>query len=110
MRFFLGALVVLFNVTDNATTFLCLRRPVEGFEIVEVNPIARWLFEQIGLLEGLVVEMGMTTLAVAFLVVTKNVPPRLRLALLTVLAVLPAWASLNNYLVLKAVSVPLAFG
>ncbi len=110
MRFLLGALVVLFNLTDNTTTFLCLRQPVEGFEIVEVNPIARWLFEQIGLFEGLALEMGLTTLAVAFLVLTRSVPPKLRIGLLVVLAILPAWASLNNYYVLKAVSVPIAFG
>ncbi|MCP4005209.1 MAG: hypothetical protein GY725_13545 [bacterium] len=110
MRFLLGALVVLFNLTDNATTYLCLREPVPGFEIVEVNPIARWLFETLGLLEGLVFEMGMTTLAVGFLVVTRSVPPKLRLALLVVLTVLPAWASANNYFVLKAVGIPIALG
>ena len=36
MRFALGVLVVLLNLADNATTFLCLRAPVPGF----VNTLA----------------------------------------------------------------------
>lgn len=103
MRFLLGALVVLFNATDNTTTFLCLRNPIPGFEVVEANPIARWLFDSIGLLEGLVLEMLITTAAIGFLVVTQRIPRRMKLFLLALLALLPAWASLNNMLVLRAV-------
>jgi len=101
MRFLLGALVVLFNLTDNTTTFLCLRQPVAGFEVVEANPIARWLFDSIGLIEGLALEMAITTAAIAFLVYTQRVPGRVKLLLLAVLALLPAWASLNNLVVLR---------
>lgn len=107
MRFLLGALVVLFNLADNTTTFLCLRHPVAGFEVVEANPIARWLFASVGLVEGLVLEMLLTTAAIAFLVVTQRIPSRTRLLLLVVLALLPAWASLNNLLVIRAVGLPL---
>jgi hypothetical protein len=107
MRFLLGALVVLFNLTDNTTTFLCLRQPVEGFEVVEANPIARWLFDSIGLIEGLVLEMVITTAAIAFLVFTTRLPRRAKLLLLALLALLPAWASLNNLLVLRVVGVSL---
>jgi hypothetical protein len=107
MRFLLGALVMLFNLADNTTTFLCLRQPVAGFEVVEANPIARWLFASIGLVEGLVLEMLLTTAAIAFLVVTPRIPGRTRLLLLVVLALLPAWASLNNLLVIRAIGLPL---
>lgn len=107
MRFLLGALVVLFNLTDNTTTFLCLRQPVEGFEVVEANPIARWLFDSVGLMEGLVLEMVITTAAIAFLVFTTRLPRRAKLLLLALLALLPAWASLNNLLVLRAVGITL---
>jgi hypothetical protein len=103
MRFLLGVLVVLFNIADNTTTFLCLRHPVEGFEVVEANPVARWLFGSIGLTEGLVLEMLITTGAIAFLVLTRRVSIRTKLLLLTVLALLPAWAAINNLLVLRAV-------
>ncbi|MEE8314088.1 MAG: DUF5658 family protein [Myxococcota bacterium] len=107
MRFFLGVLVVLFNMADNATTFLCLRQQVPGFEIFEANPLARWLFEAMGLVEGLIFEMCVTTAAVAFLIWTTRVPHTVKLYILGVLAVLPAWAATNNYMVIRTLSVPL---
>ena len=58
MRFVLGVLVLLLNTLDNTTTFLCLRSPVPGFEVIEANPLARWLFDAVGLTEGLVFEMA----------------------------------------------------
>ena len=109
MKFLLGALVVLFNLTDNATTFLCLRAPIAGYEVVEANPIARWLFESVGLAEGLLFEMVITTAAIIFLVVTERIPHRIKLTLLVILAVLPAWASVNNLLVMRAVGLPLSW-
>ena len=109
MRFALGILVVLLNVADNVTTFLCLRAPVPGFELSEANPAASWLFGFMGLRSGLIFEMVVTTAAVALLVVTDHVPPRIKLALLVVLAALPAWAAINNALVIQATSVPLAW-
>ena len=107
LRFVLGSLVILFNLLDNATTFLCLSAPVEGFQVVEANPFARWLFEAIGLTEGLVVEMLITCAAVGFLVFTKRLPPRVQLTLLLILVVLPAWAVVNNLGVMKTVGIAL---
>ncbi len=106
MRFVLGALVVLFNLADNATTFWCLRERVEGFEIVEANPVARVLFETVGLVQGLTFEMLITTAAIVFLVLTTRISSRLRMFLLIVLALLPAWAALNNLMVMRAVGLP----
>jgi len=109
MRIALGVLVVLLNAADNATTFLCLRAPVPGFDVFEANPAAHWLFDFMGLLPGLVFEMAVTTLAVGFLVATSHVPPRIKLALLIVLAALPAWAAINNALVIQATALPIAW-
>jgi len=105
MREFLGILAVLLNLADNATTFLCLRSPVPGFEVTEANPIAAWLFSSIGLREGLVLEMVISTCAIAFLVATDRIPHRIKIALLVVLSVLPAWAALNNLEVIHATNV-----
>jgi len=108
MRFALGLLVVLLNLADNTTTFLCLHAPVPGFDVAEANPAAAWLFGAVGLVPGLAFEMLVTTSAIAFLVLTQHVPPRVKIGLLTVLAALPAWAVLNNALVMRATG--LAFG
>ena len=109
MRFAVGTLAVLLNLADNATTFLCLRAPVPGFEVTEANPAAAWLFSAIGLAEGLVLEMVISALAIAFLVATQRIPPRIKLALLVVLSLLPGWAALNNLEVMNAVDIPLSW-
>jgi hypothetical protein len=109
MRVLLGALVVLFNLADNTTTFLCLRAPVPGFEVMEANPAASWLFDTIGLREGLILEMVVTTIAIGFLVATTRISHRVKLALLVLLAALPAWAAINNWFVIQATNLPIAW-
>lgn len=106
MRFLLGVLVLVFNLADNATTFVCLRQPVPGFEVFEANPLAAWLFDKVGLVEGLVFEMLITTAAVTFLVWTTRLSGRLRLGILAILVALPAWAAANNMLVMRAIQIP----
>lgn len=101
----LGLLVLLFNVVDNATTFLCLRSPVPGYEVIEANPLARWLFDSMGLIPGLVFEMAITTGAVGFLVLSPRIPAGWRFGLLVVLAVLPAYASFNNLQIMQLLGV-----
>lgn len=103
MRFALGFLVLLFNATDNATTFFCLSTPTPGFQVTEANPIARWVFETFGLMQGLILEGIVTAATVVFLVYTQRIPPRAKLVLLAVLAMIPAWASLNNLNVLRMI-------
>ena len=73
----------------------------------EANPIARWLFESVGLVEGLILETLVTTVAVCFLVWAPRISPQLRLALLVVLAILPAWATANNLEVMRSVGIGL---
>ena len=108
MRFLLGGLVLIFNLLDNATTFVCLTAPATGFEIFEANPVARWLFEVAGLTEGLVIETLITTAAVVFLVMTTRIAAAPKLLLLFVLTVLPAWAVANNLQVIQEVGSELA--
>jgi hypothetical protein len=103
LRFVLGALAVLINLMDNATTFVCLHEPRRGFEVYEANPVARWIFDSIGLLEGLLLETALTTAAVAFVVITAAIPPRSKLVLLAGLVLLPAWAVANNLSVMNAI-------
>jgi hypothetical protein len=107
MRVLLGLLTIFFNGLDNLTTFLSLRGATPGFEVYEANPFARWLFDTVGLAEGLLLEAVITTLAVCFLVWAPRIAPRVRLALLGVLVVLPAWATVNNLEVMQSVGIPL---
>jgi hypothetical protein len=109
MRFLLGGLILLFNVLDNATTYLCLRAPAENFEVFEANPVARWVFEQVGLAEGLALEMLITAAAVCFLTLTPRIPSPVKLALLGLLAVLPAWAAMNNLHVMQAIGIGIPY-
>ena len=106
----MGWLVVLFNLLDNATTFLCLRGPVPGFTVIEANPIARWMFDSVGLVPGLVLEMALTTAAVAFLVLSPRISNPIRFALLSLLVVLPAYAATNNYLIMRALRIDWGIG
>lgn len=110
MRIALGLAVVAFNLLDNTTTFLCLRSPVEGFEVVEANPFARFVFDSVGLVPGLAFETLITTATVAFLVFTPRLSRGLRYAVLAILTLLPAWASVNNLLVMRAVGIGLGIG
>lgn len=105
MRFALGALVLVFNFLDNATTFACLSSPVPGFDVFEANPVARWLFDGVGLAPGLLIETLLTTAAVGFLVTTRRLSPRARAALLVVLALLPAWAAAHNFQVMQELDI-----
>lgn len=108
MRFVLGGLAFTLNLMDNATTFLCLRQPVANFELFEANPVASWIFGEMGLAQGLFLETAVTTLALGFLVVTSLVPDRAKLALLVLLVALPAWAVVNNLLVMDEVGIGLS--
>ena len=96
MRFLLGGLVLLFNLLDNLTTFVCLRASSPIFEVFEANPVARWTFDQLGLMQGLVLETAVTTAAVTFLILTNRISATPKLVLLGSLALLPAWAAINN--------------
>jgi hypothetical protein len=107
MRFVLAALAFLFNAADNFTTYLCLRSPVEGFEIYEANPLAKWGFDRVGVGTGLWIETVLCAAAIAFLVYSKMFQLRTRIALLAVLAALPAGAALNNLLVMRELQISL---
>ena len=107
MHVLLGLLIVFFNALDNLTTFLSLTRATPGFEVYEANPFARWMFDAVGLMPGLLIETLVTTVAVGFLVFAPRIAPSVRLTLLGVLVVLPAWATANNLEVMRAVGIPL---
>jgi len=98
----LAILTLLVSAADHWTTYLCLRTPVAGWRVTEANPIADWLFESYGLVEGLMIDSAITLLAVAYLLTTRKVP---RLAKGMFFAVVIAWtgfAVLNNLQAIQA--------
>ena len=102
MRFVIGSLVVLMNLADNATTYLCLRAPVEGWEVSEANPLADWLFQTLGLVPGIALDSAVTLVALGLLMVTTLIPDRAKIAFLGVIVVWTAYAVVNNLQAIQA--------
>jgi hypothetical protein len=78
---FLAAVAVLVSLADHWTTWICLRAPVEGWRAAEANPLSAWLFERVGLAEGLLLDSGVTLVAMVFLARTPRVPEAAKLVL-----------------------------
>ncbi len=103
MKGLLAFLAVVFNACDNWTTWVCLRDPVTvaKWGIIEVNPIAAWIFELMGLGWGLTFEYAVTLGALAFIVKTERLGDRTRLCILGVLCLLAGGAALNNFWIIS---------
>jgi len=93
---------LLLSTADHWTTYLCLRQPVEGFQVIESNPLARWLFHRVGLGLGLAVDGLVTLIAVGLLVQTQRVPMALKVCFLGGVCAWTAAAVVNNYQILKS--------
>jgi hypothetical protein len=52
----LASLLCLAMVADAFTTYYCLAYPNSPLEVWEGNPIARWLFSNMGLVPGLILD------------------------------------------------------
>ena len=92
----LAGVTLLLTGADHWTTYVCLRMPVAGWEIVEANPIADWLFEATGLVGGLAIDSAITLAAVGFLLVTQHFAERMKLGALAFIATTTGYAVVNN--------------
>lgn len=102
MLAFLATAVVALSGLDHWTTYLCLRAPVEGFEVTEANPLAGWLFRELGLVPGLMLDGFVTLGAVAFLIGTPLLSRRVKVALLSGIVLFTTGAVANNLNALAA--------
>jgi len=93
---FLAAIALLFSCADHWTTYICLRAPVAGWQVLEANPLAAWLFEHLGLAQGLWLDTAITAGAMVFLVRTERVPEPMKLAFLGILVTTTGLAVSNN--------------
>ncbi len=90
----LGVLVL--TAVDHWTTYLCLRQTVEGFAVREANPLAAWLFGQVGLAPGLWLDTAVTAIAIAVLVATPRLPGSAKALFLGIVGVWTLGAVANN--------------
>ena len=96
MVVFLAFVVVLVSAADHWTTWLCLRAPVAGWQVTEANPISAWLFEVVGLSQGLWIDSVATVAGMVFLIRTSLVPEEVKVLFLAVVVGSTAYAVDNN--------------
>ena len=92
----LVAFVVLMTFLDHWTTYLCLRQSVAGWEITEYNPLAAWLFERLGLVEGLLFDTAVTLGAIVFLIWSGLLPRSVKFVFFILVAGGTTLAVINN--------------
>ena len=95
LRLFVGMTIAL-TCADHWTTYLCLHAPVEGYDVVEANPVAQWLFEQAGLVAGLAIDTLLTIAAIAYLSLTGSLGRGVKVGLLGLIAFSTGFAVVSN--------------
>jgi hypothetical protein len=87
---------ILLTGVDHWTTYLCLNAPINGWSVVEANPVAEWLFSWAGLGIGLMIDSCLTLFAVLFLTTTTIFGRSMRVGLLAIITVATGYAVFNN--------------
>ena len=87
---------ILLTGADHWTTYLCLRAPIEGWSVIEANPIAEWLFGWAGLGAGLLIDSFLTLAAVVFLTMTSVLGRTVKTLLLAIITMSTGYAVFNN--------------
>ncbi len=93
----LVTLTALLTAADHWTTYLCLRAPVPGWQVIEANPIADSLFTAVGLVPGILIDSVFTLGAITFLLLTPLVPPLAKGCFFFVVAAWTGYAVVNNF-------------
>ena len=102
----LAGVTLLLTGADHWTTYQCLRAPVIGWNVVEANPIADWLFNGVGLVAGLAIDSVVTLLAIGFLLTTARFANGLKLSLLGFISATTGYAVLNNFQAMANLGIP----
>jgi hypothetical protein len=98
-------LTLVLTGADHWTTYLCLRAPVQGWSIVEGNPAVNWLFEQTGLVGGLVIDSAVTVAALAFLLATRSFGSQTKIFYLAAIVATTSYAVVNNFMAVAALGI-----
>jgi len=107
----LAVATLVLSAADHWTTYLCLRSPVAGWEVIEANPIADWLFSWLGLVPGLLIDSAVTLFAVGFLLWTNRLSRFVKRAFFSLVALTTGYAVINNFRAIDALGLsPLGLG
>lgn len=108
---FLAILTLVLSAADHWTTYLCLRSPVAGWQVTEANPIAEWLFTELGLVEGLLLDSAVTVLAVGFLLTTSRIHDGIKWGFFSFVVASTGYAVFNNVQAISSLGLsPLGVG
>lgn len=111
MLYPLAALTLLLTFADHWTTYLCLRAPIDGWHVVEANPVVDALFQMSGLVGGLLIDSLFTIFAVGFILATGRFRPRVKEGFLAFIALTTGYAVVNNLSAIEAMGIsPLGVG
>jgi hypothetical protein len=103
MNNLLAIFFLFLTMIDHWTTYCCLKAPVPGWEISEWNPISAWLFQQAGLVSGLMLDFLVTLAALAMLLYLPVIKRRIKILLLLVACGVTGFAVVNNLHVMRVV-------
>ena len=107
----LAVATLVLSAADHWTTYICLRNPVVGWEVIEANPISDWLFSWVGLVPGLLVDSAITLFAVGFLLSTNRLPQLVKATFFSLVALTTGYAVINNFRAIDALGLsPLGLG
>jgi len=96
---------------DHWTTYVCLRKPIIGWNVMEANPVVDLLFSTTGLMGGLAIDSFLTLAVVAFLFRTKAFSRGAKQAFLSVIVLTTGYAVVNNIQAISALGIsPLGIG
>ncbi len=98
----LALVVLVLTCADHWTTYVCLRAPVGGWEVVEANPLAEWLFGSTGLVPGLALDTLITFAAIGFLMTTDRFSRPMKASFLSIIALATGYAVANNLQAIQA--------
>ena len=92
----LAVLTLGLSFADHWTTYLCLREPINGWSVMEANPLANWLFQTAGLVPGLLIDSAITIVAIVFLLSTRRIPVLAKSCCFVAITLLTGYAVINN--------------
>jgi len=99
---------LLLSAADHWTTWLCLRSPVPGWDVRELNPLSDWLFHGVGVGTGLLLDSAVTLAGLAFLAVTPLLPRPVKVGFLSTVVLGTGYAVANNVEAISRMGLSLA--